>query len=337
MGYGIGLPAQPVGLPEQKAFLRRLESGACSHAFIVEGPKGSGKLDFALWCTGALLCTGGTAGGFRPCGHCEACRKVWAGFHPDVHLYGDGEKAVSVGDVRALIRETGLVPSDGERSIYLLCHGERMLPSAQNALLKVFEEPPPGVVLFLLTESRRALLPTVRSRGQVMVLSGLSDKELELRLRTTYPRASEGEIASAVRVSQGNLGEASDFLKKEAVQNREKAKEWLTVLFEGDKYRLLGLLAVPKTKRDALLPVVDVLLRLLTDLLLIKTGGETVLLSEQEAGALAAKATRRSLAVMCERAIVCRERLEANGNVTAVMTCLATDLWEAVNGSAERG
>lgn len=313
--------------PERADFLRRLQNGTCSHAFIVEGPKGSGKREFAMWCAGALLCEGESEK--KPCGVCGSCRKVSGGHHPDVHLYGDGEKAVTVGEVRSLIRETGLVPADGDRSVYILAGAQKMQPAAQNALLKIFEEPPPGVVFFLLTDSRRALLPTVRSRGQSVQMSKLSNTELETRLRSMYPRACAGELSAALRVSHGSLGEAADFLKKEAVQNREKAKEWLAASFGGDKYRLISLIASPKYKREQALPLLDAFLRVLFDLLLVKTGGQAVLLTE--ADAFGAKATKRALSEMCEIAISCRESLESNGNVTAVMTRLATGLWAAAN------
>lgn len=313
---------------ERREFLRRLQNGTCSHAFIVEGANGSGKRDFALWCASALLCE---SAGNQPCGVCRSCRKAAGGHHPDVHFYGDGEKAVTVGEVRALIRETGLVPADGDRSVYVLLGAQKMLAAAQNALLKVFEEPPPGVVIFLLTDSRRALLPTIRSRGQLIQMSNLPYAELEAKLRLLYPRASAGEIASALRASQGSLGEAADFLKKEAVQSREKAKEWLTAAFGGDKYRLVGLVAAPKYKREQAIVLLDAFLRVLFDLLLVKTGGQAVLLTESDADAYGVKATKRALSEMCEITIGCRENLESNGNVTAVMTRLATGLWSAAN------
>lgn len=314
--------------PERADFLRRLQNGTCSHAFIVEGPKGSGKRDFALWCASALLCE---SAGQAPCGMCRACKKLATGHHPDLHLYGEGEKAITVGEVREIIRETGLVPVDGERIVFVLSHAERMQAPAQNALLKVFEEPPRGVVIFLLTEARRALLPTVRSRGQAITLSALSDAELERTLRTRLPRVPAEDIATAVRVSRGSLGEAVDFLSKDAAQNRVKAREWLYGAFGNDKYRLVSLVAMPKVKREQAIALVDAFLRLLFDLLLVKTGAQAVLLSREDAEELSGKATRRALAAMCEITLESRERLETNGNVTAVMTALASGLWSALN------
>lgn len=321
--------SQPL-TPERADFLRRLHNGTCSHGYIVEGPKGSGKREFALWCASALLCQSED----KPCGICRSCRKVQGGHHPDVHLYGDGEKAVSIGQVRDLIRETGWIPTEGEKNIFILRDAHRMQAPAQNALLKVFEEPPEGVVIFLLAESGRGLLPTVRSRGQTVRLSSMEPQIMEARLKLMFPRVSSGELSAAVAYSRGSLGEAEAFLKKDAVLRRETAKEWLSAVLDGDKYRLIGLLTASKHKRDTLLPMLDSFLQMTFDLLLAKSGGETVLLSAEDLEYFGTRATKRALSAMCEITVSCRESLEANGNVTAVMTRLATGLWSAANERA---
>lgn len=332
-GFRTRVPALS---PEQTAFAERLKSGAIPHALIIEGPRGCGKRAFALWCAQALLCTSPER---RPCGECAGCKRVQNAFHPDLHLYGE-EETIGVGNVRELIRETGLVPVEGDQSVYVLFHGEKMQAAAQNALLKIFEEPPPGVTILLLTESRRALLPTVRSRGQRITLSGLTDEQLREELRLREPRVPAEELDAAVRVARGSLGEATDFLGKTARKQRENAREWLDALFSGDAYRLIGVIAVSnsvsKEKRETLLPLFDAFLRMLFDLLLARTGGEPLLLEGREARALAQRTTRRALSRMCERTIACRDRLEANGNVTAALSCLATELYAIASRTVTR-
>lgn len=316
----------------QSLFAQKLQSGSPPHAVIVEGPRGCGKRQFALWCAQALLCT---SGGDKPCGVCDGCRRVLGGYHPDLHFFGE-EATVNVADVRELIRQTGLVPIEGEKSVYLLSHAEKMLPGAQNALLKVFEEPPPGVTIFLLTESRRALLPTVRSRGLTVTLPGLTDAQLYERLRATHPRASEAELASAVRMAQGSLGEAVAFLEKDAQETRERARDWLDACLSGDVYRLIGCIAMAKERRDGLLPVFDVFLRLLSDLLLSRVGGKPVLLGAEEAYALSRRVTKNALVRMCGQALVCRERLESYGNTTAALSCFASELCASAGRTVSR-
>ena len=117
--------------PMRESFLRKLNSGTCGHAYILEGPDGIGKMETARWFASALLCGGENP----PCGTCLSCRKVREGYHPDVHIYGAEEKAVSVDDVRELIRETTMSPVEGERMVFILDNAQDMLAPAQNAAI----------------------------------------------------------------------------------------------------------------------------------------------------------------------------------------------------------
>ena len=306
----------------REPFLNKLREDACSHAYILEGPSGIGKMDAALWFASALLCEGADP----PCGTCRSCRKVREGYHPDLHVYGQGDKPVSVGDVRNLIRETTMAPADGNRMVFILDDAQDMQTPAQNALLKIFEEPPEGVYLFLLTESRKALLPTVRSRGQFIVMRGMSDEELERRLLSGNPRVLEEDLKAAVRYAEGSLGKAEQFLQKKAVAERETAKGWLKAAFSRDQFSRVTAFASAKQKRESLLPLLDLFLRMMTDILLVKTGGEAVLLGKEEAETYANLVTRKRLVSMCDAIIRCRESIEANGNLSADMTRLAAEL-----------
>lgn len=317
--FGHGKRVVVVAAEREKAlFLQKLNSNTTAHAYIVEGAEGIGKKEFALWCASALLCEGTD----KPCGVCPACKKILDGFHPDVHLYGDDGKTVSIGDVRGLIHETGMVPVDGERMVFILCGAGKMQAPAQNALLKIFEEPPAGVVIFLLTDSMRSLLPTVRSRGQKIKLSGMSEEELLSELKRKYPKTADGELREAAKAAGGSIGSAETFLRKDAERDREKAEEWIAAAFAGDKYRLVSLIATPKYKREQLLPLLDAFLRRLFDLLLTKSD---VLPCRDEDTDV--RASRHALAGMCEATVRCRESIENNGNITAVMTAFATELW----------
>ena len=306
----------------RESFRNKLREGACSHAYILEGPAGIGKMETALWFASALLCEGGDP----PCGECRSCRKVRDGYHPDLHLYGQGDKPVSVGDVRTLIRETTMAPVDGNRMVFILDDAQDMQAPAQNALLKVFEEPPEGVYLFLLAETRKALLPTVRSRGQFIVIPGLSDAELQQRLLKQYPRALEEDLNAAIRFAEGSCGKAEQFLQKKAAADREIARGWLEAAFAADRYSRVSAFAAAKQKRENLLPLLDLFLRMMSDVLLAKTGGEAVLLRQEEAESFSDRATRKQLVSMCDAIIRCRESVEANGNLSADLTRLAADL-----------
>jgi DNA polymerase-3 subunit delta' len=95
-------------------------------------------------------------------------RKVLAGLHVDVSSLDNGADAmIKVDDIRAIRRDSLLRPFDGEVKVYIIAHAHNMNVSAQNALLRILEEPPPYVRFVLLVQNAEALLPTVRSRCAV--------------------------------------------------------------------------------------------------------------------------------------------------------------------------
>ncbi len=133
--------------------------GKWPHTVLVESD-GPDALRFAREAAAVLLC--GTDGGG------ETGRRVREGFHPDVILLDREGRDIVVDDVRALRREAYVAPLEGERKVFLLQHAQNMNQAAQNAALKLLEEPPAGVYFILLCGNVPALLPTVRSRCVVV-------------------------------------------------------------------------------------------------------------------------------------------------------------------------
>ena len=125
-------------------------------------------IDQALELAAAAVCV---SPGKRPCGLCRACRKVRRGIHPDVNRIspplddsGRPKKELLVDQIREMIADAYILPNEAERKVYIIEYAELMNVSAQNAALKLLEEPPAGAVILLCTLNPAALLPTVRSR-----------------------------------------------------------------------------------------------------------------------------------------------------------------------------
>ncbi len=305
---------------EKALFSAKVENGVNSHAYIVDGPAGVGKLDFALYCARALLCTGK----HKPCGVCESCVKAGMGEHPDIFVVGDGEKAASINDVRELVRRGTLKPNDGERQVFIVNGADKLRSDAQNALLKIFEEPPESVVIFLLTESRSSLLPTVLSRGQRVRLDGLGEGELLELLSAEFPAVPGKDIAFAAAAAQGNLGEARRMLSPDTGEVRGKAAEIMRLALAHDRYGLLIKLVAAKYKRDKLEEVLKEFVALCDSAAKVKYGfaGDY----GAEAVGAAARSSKRALARMAESATLCLISLAGNANVTAATAKLASDL-----------
>ena len=161
-------------LSAKKTLSGFVDAGRLPHALLIEGPPGSGRRSFALRMAQAAVCL---AAEENPCGVCAGCHKALADTHPDIMRAGGsgGARSFHVDAIRA-IRETAyILPNEAPRRVILLEQAENMTDTAQNALLKILEEPP-GHVLFILTcENRSQMLPTIQSRAVCVALGAVEE------------------------------------------------------------------------------------------------------------------------------------------------------------------
>jgi DNA polymerase-3 subunit delta' len=134
-----------------------------NHAYIVEGSLGSGRHQLAKILSAGFLCS---SEGNRPCGVCKDCIKVGSGIHPDILEIKLMEKKQSIGIdvIRDNMEDINILPNEAEKKVYLIDSAEKLTVGAQNALLKVLEEPPYFVAFIIIVEAGNNLLPTVLSR-----------------------------------------------------------------------------------------------------------------------------------------------------------------------------
>ena len=154
------------------------------HAYIVCSQNPDECFDTAMNIAKAAVCR---AGSNLPCGSCPACLKVESGSHPDIRVISKGEgKAkheISVDQVRSVILDAAVLPNESERKVYIFRDGDVMNEPAQNAALKLLEEPPAGVILILCASRPENFLQTVRSRCvELMCNAEDSERETDERL-----------------------------------------------------------------------------------------------------------------------------------------------------------
>ena len=143
-------------------FKKYFSNNRLSHAYILSGSAGSDKEQLAHELACAVVCSDSK----KPCGMCSDCRKAMENIHPDIGIISreKDKSEIFVAQIRALKADAVIFPNDSEKKVYIIKEAETMNPPAQNALLKLLEEPPVHCCFILVTENSGSLLQTVRSR-----------------------------------------------------------------------------------------------------------------------------------------------------------------------------
>jgi len=135
-----------------------------AHAYLFEGPRGTGKRELALYYTKVLLCENVIDA--NPCGSCRNCKRVDSGNHPNVYIIEPEETSIKKHQIQQLQEEFAKTAVESNRKIYIIDHADKMTTNAANSLLKFLEEPVSITTAFLLTEQVQQILPTIQSRCQ---------------------------------------------------------------------------------------------------------------------------------------------------------------------------
>ncbi len=207
------------------------------HAYLIEGPKGSGKHTLADLITNALVCDGEN----RPCGSCRQCYKFQQKCHPDII---DIPPDLPVDELRQLLAGIVLSPNDAKHKIYRIDGAEKMHPAAQNLLLKTLEEPPEYAVFLLLCTTKEGVLQTVRSRCQTLTMAPLPEAVLREHFTRTFGKCDE-KAENAILQSAGFLGKALEIYESSDGEYAEKSKRLIEALKNDDPVTVYQIFSFP--------------------------------------------------------------------------------------------
>ena len=220
---------------------RAFAAGRVPHAYIFAGPEGVGKFKTAAEWARLLLCRnpvvekGGPqtprgADWAESCGSCESCRALAADAHPDFNTVykelieftkdGKGKKPpldLPIDVIREfLIEKVATRPTLSDRKVFIVSEAEKLNISSQNSLLKVLEEPPKYCCIILLCTRMEQLLPTTKSRCQV-VRFGPIDEEIILG-KLKEMGIGQDQCRYFARLAQGSLGLAHQWTALELAE-----------------------------------------------------------------------------------------------------------------------
>jgi DNA polymerase-3 subunit delta' len=245
-----------IGNDEVKDSLRRLlAAGRLPGSMLFTGEAGIGKKLFALEFAKALNCR--NRAGVEACDECSSCKRisnssfppfgkdeedktriVWSE-HADVAMARPYKHIIRVGPMRELEREANFRPFEGAARVFIVEDADYMNDQAANALLKTLEEPPATSHLILTTTNPTALLPTIRSRCQVIRFAPIPAPDIE-RFLIEREDLPPGDASLLARTARGSIGRA---LAIDIDDYRTRRESMLTILMAltvtGDRVQLL--------------------------------------------------------------------------------------------------
>jgi DNA polymerase-3 subunit delta' len=224
---------------------RAYKADRLPHGLIFAGPAGVGKGTTATAMAALFLCEKPLKSA-EPCGKCDSCRLIESNTHPDFHLlykelirvYDKTGKSkgttFSINVIRPeLVAKAALKSALGQGKVFVIEQAELMEPPAQNAMLKTLEEPAGRTLIVLLTDSPGLLLPTIRSRCQMIRFAPLPPEVVQEQLKAKKIDAATAKDAASL--ADGSLGVALKWIEDGVIDPaRQLTKLMDSILAGGD-------------------------------------------------------------------------------------------------------
>ena len=183
----------------EKLLRNAIKENKISHAYLFNGPSGSGKLTTARSFAKAIFCINRRDG--EACNSCLECRKFENGNQQDLHYITPEGQSIKVDQIRQLQHDLSYRTTNTEKIVYIIEQAEKMTIQAANSLLKFLEEPTSPVVAILITSNVQAIIPTIRSRTMAIPFHPLKPEQM---LEILIAEGSMPTLArTAVQVSSG--------------------------------------------------------------------------------------------------------------------------------------
>lgn len=322
-----------------------IENNTLSHALLIVGPAGSGKSTLANEIAMAVNCEKKGEGAYPlPCGFCNTCRRIRGGNFTDIKYLEKHKDRATIGveSVKEFREDMFLSATESEKKIYVIDSAHTMTPEAQNALLKVLEEPPTNVLIMMLCSEPDRILTTVKSRAQLITMEKIPNERLEeyllsaseeaRLLKTTDKAAFEALLLASDNVIGNALRLTSKRDRDLILAEREITVAFLRALCGRIEYARLNraISDIPSKTRGELTEALEEIVKATRDLIVIKaSSGKAKLLfftSKTEAEELSrAIGTKRllSLIEILNGAI----RLNSmNANVQSILANISAEL-----------
>ena len=310
----------------KKRLSAAIRSNTLPHAFIICGPRGSGKRTLAVEIARAVNCGGSSL----PCGFCATCRRIKEENFTDVkYLRRSGGKAtIGVEELRDFKNDMFLSPTESAFKFYIIEEADLLTPSAQNALLKVLEEPPSGVLILLLSATGDGILTTIKSRTQHVSMQRFEADDIKRYLASKGKLLTQNQdkLTAILMCSDGRIGRTLELIgegAEDAEAQRRTTEAILLALRKNVPYStLLAAIRMLPTKKDEFASAIESVISAIRDLILLKNTPNAPLIFYSDRDAAIALAEDFNLKRLLSVYDVMTRALEDNSRNVSVLSII---------------
>jgi DNA polymerase III subunit delta' len=209
-----------------KIITNSIRKDRISHAYLLHGSRGTGKEAIAILIAKILFCN--DKSGVNPCMNCNECKRIDTRNHPDVHWIEPDGQSIKIEQIKNLQKEFTYSGLESDQKVYIIKGAETLTANAANRILKFLEEPNKKTTAIMLTENSQAILPTIRSRCQIIDLQPLNSHQFQRKLIESGLNEAGAKLMSALT---NNLDEAIEWNQDEWFAHARKLMVQLVEAF----------------------------------------------------------------------------------------------------------
>lgn len=265
-----------IGNDRIKRILRKtLQKKKIPNSLLFSGPEGVGKKDMALVMAKAMNCQQKKD---DACEACASCRAINRRNFPDVMELSPIRDVIRIDQMRILKQTAYFRPMVAKKRVFIVEDAEKMTDEASNSLLKILEEPPHFSHIILITQNPYMIIPTIKSRCQVLTFSRVSRENIEKVLTEKGYEEEKAKIISLL--VRGNLKQAINLEWEEIQARRRQTWQFFLSLIKEENTSLFlkNFSSTRAVAKEELSKVLEILSSFCRDLILIKEKGDVHLL-----------------------------------------------------------
>lgn len=309
-----------------EGLIANVRGGNPPHAYIFEGDSGLGLFETARLFAASLACNAENT----PCGVCNSCVSAKAESNPDIIVIKpeDKKKSVGVEKMREMISDAYVKPFLAKRKVYIFADAGIATEQAQNAILKLIEEPPEYAVFILICDNADLLLETIRSRCVKVRFSPLSEQKMAEYVETVSPNNSKREFI--VRYSGGIPQNAKNIIEDENFDRiRTETVKRLPLLFSQRKLTAYNLADFVEENKENAALVLSLWAGLMRDIIFIHQDSVKLITNsdyERDLTELAARVDERAAVKALESIMLAEEMLRRYVSLKSLVLKMALEI-----------